>query len=90
MWGAKDAESHAMKPNILSLVLFPLLTYFATLEVKGVVPTPDGCYPNFTTAEGCDALNVFSPVALQTQESGGVRFFQIALAASIPASVLEH
>ena len=20
-------------------------------------PTPDGCYPNFTTAEGCDALN---------------------------------
>jgi hypothetical protein len=23
-------------------------------------PTPDGCYPNFTTAEGCDALSFLS------------------------------
>jgi hypothetical protein len=22
----------------------------------GVTPAPDGCYPNFTTAEGCNAL----------------------------------
>jgi hypothetical protein len=25
--------------------------------VQAVVPAPDGCYPNFTTAEGCNALN---------------------------------
>src|SRR5215472_17041980 len=31
-----------------------------------------------------------SPRELETQESGGVRFFQIALAASTPASVLER
>jgi hypothetical protein len=24
--------------------------------VQAVVPPPDGCYPNFTTAEGCNAL----------------------------------
>ena len=47
-----------MKPNTLSLFLFVLLTYFVTtLGVEAVIPAPDGCYPNFTTAEGCDALN---------------------------------
>jgi hypothetical protein len=47
-----------MKPNTLSLVLFALLTYFVTtLGVDAVSPAPDGCYPNFTTAEGCNALN---------------------------------
>jgi hypothetical protein len=25
--------------------------------VRAVVPAPDGCYPNFTTAEGCKALD---------------------------------
>jgi hypothetical protein len=25
--------------------------------VQAVVPPPDGCYPNFTTAEGCNALH---------------------------------
>ena len=25
---------------------------------QAVNPPPDGCYPNFTTAEGCNALNV--------------------------------
>jgi hypothetical protein len=46
-----------MKPNTFSLVLFALLTYFApTLGVEAVVPPPDGGYPNFTTAEGTNAL----------------------------------
>jgi trimeric autotransporter adhesin len=46
-----------MKPNTFSLVLFALLTYFATtLGVEAVVPPPDGGYPNFTTAEGQNAL----------------------------------
>ena len=26
-------------------------------KAEAVIPPPDGCYPNFTTAEGCDALN---------------------------------
>src|SRR3954470_15085450 len=26
-------------------------------EARAVTPPPDGCYPNFTTAEGCDALS---------------------------------
>ena len=25
-------------------------------EMQAVTPPPDGCYPNFTTAEGCNAL----------------------------------
>jgi hypothetical protein len=57
MWRAKEAESHAMKPNALSLVFFALFTYFApTFGVEAVVPPPDGGYPNFTTAEGQNAL----------------------------------
>lgn len=30
---------------------------FAVVSVKGVTPAPDGSYPNFTTAEGLNALN---------------------------------
>jgi hypothetical protein len=29
-------------------------------EAQAVRPAPDGCYPNFTTAEGCNALNAVS------------------------------
>jgi hypothetical protein len=35
-----------------------LLGYFALLPAQGQLsPLPDGCYPNFTTAEGCNALD---------------------------------
>jgi hypothetical protein len=27
---------------------------------QAIVPPPDGCYPNFTTAEGCQALNALT------------------------------
>jgi hypothetical protein len=33
---------------------------------QAVVPTPDGCYPNLTTAEGCDALNFLTTGAGNT------------------------
>ena len=57
VWSAKGAESHAMKPNTLSLVLFAFLLYFVpTLGVEAVVPAPDGGYPGFNTAEGQNAL----------------------------------
>jgi len=32
----------------------------------GVSPAPDGCYPNFTTAEGCNALNFLTTGAGNT------------------------
>jgi trimeric autotransporter adhesin len=40
------------------LAILPVLACFALLpQMQAVSPAPDGCYPNFTTAEGCDALN---------------------------------
>jgi hypothetical protein len=46
-----------MKTNTLSLILFALLPYFAVSPIaRAVVPPPDGGYPNFTTAEGQNAL----------------------------------
>jgi hypothetical protein len=34
--------------------------------VQAVVPAPDGCYPNFTTAEGCNALKSLTTGAANT------------------------
>jgi hypothetical protein len=63
----RDAQEnpHIMKTIIvrnqravlLLLALCGFTLWQATPKALGVVPTPDGCYPNFTTAEGCDALN---------------------------------
>ena len=44
-----------MKRNTLSFILCALLTYLAA-TLEAVVPAPDGGYPNFTTAEGTNAL----------------------------------
>src|SRR5206468_5071138 len=33
---------------------------------QAAVPAPDGCYPNFTTAEGCDALSLLTTGAGNT------------------------
>ena len=59
MWRAKETESRAYENESLdSLVLILLLIYFAGLSgAQAVSPAPDGCYPNFTTAEGCNALD---------------------------------
>src|SRR5436305_3153658 len=43
--------------NTILMVILPVLACFALLPgARAVSPAPDGCYPNFTTAEGCDAL----------------------------------
>jgi len=44
--------------NIIYAV-FALFAFacFALLPTAQAVPAPDGCYPGFTTAEGCDALH---------------------------------
>jgi hypothetical protein len=50
-----------MKSSHVSLVflLIPFaLAYFdLSPQACAVSPAPDGCYPNYTTAEGCDALD---------------------------------
>ena len=46
-----------MKTNTPSLILISLITGLAFLQpAQAVVPPPDGGYPNFTTAEGTNAL----------------------------------
>jgi Chaperone of endosialidase len=46
-----------MKPHALSLILVPLFIGLAFLQpAQAVVPSPDGGYPGFNTAEGQDAL----------------------------------
>src|SRR5262245_31595442 len=57
VWREKEAKSHIMKANNLSLILIGLLTGFALLQpAQAVVPPPDGGYPGGNTAEGQDAL----------------------------------
>jgi len=44
--------------TISNIISAALLASFALLpQMQAVVPPPDGCYPGFTTAEGCGALN---------------------------------
>jgi hypothetical protein len=48
-----------MKPNILTLLVLASVSCLGVLpRAQAVTPSPDGCYPPFTTAEGCDALSV--------------------------------
>ena len=43
--------------NRIFMAILPVLACFALLSgARAVSPPPDGCYPNFTTAEGCNAL----------------------------------
>src|SRR5215470_13580073 len=40
------------------MIILPVLASLTLLPgARAVSPAPDGCYPNFTTAEGCNALN---------------------------------
>jgi hypothetical protein len=45
--------------NIIYAVfaLFAFACFALLPTAQAVVPAPDGCYPGFTTAEGCDALH---------------------------------
>ena len=51
-------------PTILIAVVFGLMAFLPIAHA--VSPPPDGCYPNFTTAEGCDALSLLSTGAGNT------------------------
>ena len=47
------------KQKAILIAILPVLACFAFLpRAQGQLsPPPDGCFPNFTTAEGCDALS---------------------------------
>ncbi len=52
--------------TLLFLVALGLACFGFLPRVQAVVPPPDGCYPNFTTAEGCDALSLLTSGAGNT------------------------
>ncbi len=58
-----------MKNRHITLTIATVaLTYFGFLAPKAfaVSPPPDGCYPGFTTAEGCNALSHLTSGAANT------------------------
>jgi len=45
---------------ILTTILSAAACFWLLPRAQAVNPAPDGCYPNFTTAEGCNALNALT------------------------------
>src|SRR5207245_7959269 len=54
--------------STILIVILPVLACFAFLPgAQGQLsPPPDECFPNFTTAEGCDALSLLTTGAGNT------------------------
>ena len=47
--------------STILIAILPVLTCFALLPgARAISPAPDGCFPNFTTGEGCDALSLLT------------------------------
>ncbi len=44
--------------QIIFAAMLSVLVFLS--EAQAVNPAPNGCYPNFTTAEGCNALNALT------------------------------
>jgi hypothetical protein len=65
-----------MKNRItILLAVLPVLACFTLLPgARAVSPAPDGCYPNFTTAEGCSALESLTTGAGNTALGWGALF----------------
>jgi hypothetical protein len=56
-----------LKETILLLLGNVVFACFGLLpQAQAVDPPPDGCYPNFTTAEGCNPLNFLTTGAGNT------------------------
>src|SRR6201993_3309521 len=55
------------KRNTILLAVLPVLASLTLLPgAWAVSPPPDGCYPGFTTAEGCNALKLLTTGAGNT------------------------
>jgi Chaperone of endosialidase len=60
-------NSLIQRTTILPVLIGLALACFGlSPEIQAVNPAPDGCYPNFTTAEGCDALSFLTTGAGNT------------------------
>lgn len=56
-----------MKTTIQFIVIVITFVFLGVLpKIQAVSPAPDGCYPGFTTAEGCNALNFLTTGAGNT------------------------
>src|SRR5437763_13552806 len=56
-----------MKTRIQSIVIVLTLLFLGLASLsQAVSPAPDGCYPGYTTAEGCNALQHLSTGAGNT------------------------
>ncbi len=73
------------KTNIIysAFALFAFACFALAPGARAVTPAPDGCYPNYTTAEGCSALNFLSTGAGNVG-LGCIRLFSDTPATSIP------
>ena len=56
-------KSHAI---IFTTILSAAACFWLLPRAQAVNPAPDGCYPNFTTAEGCNALKSLTTGAANT------------------------
>src|SRR5438128_5664187 len=55
---AKTKGNQKLNKRITILLVIMSVSVWPALPETGAInPTPDGCFPNFTTAEGCDALS---------------------------------
>ena len=55
-----------MKPQKFILIPLVILCLARLPQLQALSPAPDGCYPGFTTAEGCNALNFLTTGAGNT------------------------
>src|SRR6266511_2939807 len=53
-------------PPFLAGLMLALACFALAQSAQAVSPPADGCYPNFTTAEGCRALNFLTTGAGNT------------------------
>jgi hypothetical protein len=68
-----------MKTTVQSILIVINLLFLGLLpQAQAVSPAPDGCYPGFTTAEGCKALQFLGAGAGNT----GVGWYSLYLVGS--------
>src|SRR2546423_13777649 len=53
----KEKPKMKKQKNTLKAILLTLGCLAFLPHMQALTPTPDGCYPGFTTAEGCNALS---------------------------------
>ena len=70
---SNERKSYRMK--IPKLLLIPIACFGLLRTALAVAPPPDGCYPGFTTAEGCNALQSLTTGAGNT----GVGWYSLFL-----------